>query len=257
MTTCPEGHPVPDGQHFCGDCGTRVVVSCPHGHENPYDNQFCFDCGEPFGGDLHPDPPQDASSSPRLDDEVADRDSATVVLEADSGQAATPAEQVANRPAAEETYSTELGEKERALRRPAVLVTAAVGFLFIVALLFAAAQGGDDDTRASEDDSDPDRASESQPVETVDPHLAAVGVCFDDLNGILMIATTDATTNEVSYNIIRVYGTQDERTQALLQENARFQSEVYQVGLDQANIQSSDRLYAWCENWPGTDSTYG
>lgn len=49
MAKCRNGHDVPDGQHYCGDCGVAVMVVCPDGHENPADNGFCFDCGSPIG----------------------------------------------------------------------------------------------------------------------------------------------------------------------------------------------------------------
>ena len=49
MAKCPNGHDVPDRQHYCGDCGAAMVMMCPDGHENPAANRFCFDCGSPIG----------------------------------------------------------------------------------------------------------------------------------------------------------------------------------------------------------------
>ena len=37
---------IPDGSHFCGNCGTSLALGCPTcGHENPSDNNFCAKCG--------------------------------------------------------------------------------------------------------------------------------------------------------------------------------------------------------------------
>jgi voltage-gated potassium channel len=53
VVTCPNGHPNPARQHFCGECGEPIPApepepSCPNGHPNPAHHHFCGECGEPI-----------------------------------------------------------------------------------------------------------------------------------------------------------------------------------------------------------------
>ena len=48
MARCSNDHEVPDGKHFCGRCGTEMVVACPEGHTTGASNQFCTECGAPL-----------------------------------------------------------------------------------------------------------------------------------------------------------------------------------------------------------------
>jgi len=42
---CPEGHPNPAGQRFCGQCATPLAGLCPNGHANPAERKYCGFCG--------------------------------------------------------------------------------------------------------------------------------------------------------------------------------------------------------------------
>ncbi len=51
MATCPNGHPNPDNQEFCRECGAPImsaVAICPYGHINPEHAHFCEQCGAPI-----------------------------------------------------------------------------------------------------------------------------------------------------------------------------------------------------------------
>ncbi len=51
MATCENGHENPTTHHFCGDCGTPLLIAqavCAHGHRNPDDQNFCDECGAPL-----------------------------------------------------------------------------------------------------------------------------------------------------------------------------------------------------------------
>ena len=51
VVTCVNGHPSPDGQYFCGECGDlleRGAIICLAGHANPDDRRFCGECGAPL-----------------------------------------------------------------------------------------------------------------------------------------------------------------------------------------------------------------
>lgn len=47
---CPNQHPVPEGNSFCGTCGAHMPENgavCRNGHEVPAGNSFCGTCGSP------------------------------------------------------------------------------------------------------------------------------------------------------------------------------------------------------------------
>jgi hypothetical protein len=51
MATCPNGHEIPEGAHFCGERSApleRNMVLCPKGHPNPEGYYFCEECGTPI-----------------------------------------------------------------------------------------------------------------------------------------------------------------------------------------------------------------
>lgn len=51
MRTCPNGHDLPDDDHFCGECGALTVRNaelCAQGHVNSERHKFCGDCGAPL-----------------------------------------------------------------------------------------------------------------------------------------------------------------------------------------------------------------
>lgn len=50
----------PDGQKFCGECGTALVAVCTNGHPNSPDQKFCGECGVALAGP----PPTTATPSP-------------------------------------------------------------------------------------------------------------------------------------------------------------------------------------------------
>ena len=52
--TCPTcGHQNPEGQKFCGECGTPLQAACPTcGHVNPPGQKFCGDCGTALGATM-------------------------------------------------------------------------------------------------------------------------------------------------------------------------------------------------------------
>lgn len=61
MSSCPNGHEVPDGYLYCGECGTEVTVRCPEGHEVGASDSHCTECGVPLGFDTAAAPaPDDA-----------------------------------------------------------------------------------------------------------------------------------------------------------------------------------------------------
>jgi hypothetical protein len=48
---CANGHDNPDGQSFCGECGStlqQAVVKCANGHENAPGQRYCGECGAPL-----------------------------------------------------------------------------------------------------------------------------------------------------------------------------------------------------------------
>jgi class 3 adenylate cyclase/tetratricopeptide (TPR) repeat protein len=50
MTCASCGHVNPEGQKFCGECGTPLQAACPScGHVNPPGQKFCGECGTPLG----------------------------------------------------------------------------------------------------------------------------------------------------------------------------------------------------------------
>jgi hypothetical protein len=61
---CANGHDNPDGQSFCGECGTtlqRAVLKCANGHDNIPGQRYCGECGAsltqaPAGGELEGSP---------------------------------------------------------------------------------------------------------------------------------------------------------------------------------------------------------
>jgi class 3 adenylate cyclase/tetratricopeptide (TPR) repeat protein len=57
--TCANcGSPNPDGQKFCGECGTALIAVCSNGHPNSPDQKFCGECGVALAG------PATASAAP-------------------------------------------------------------------------------------------------------------------------------------------------------------------------------------------------
>jgi hypothetical protein len=74
LVRCPQGHPNPNAQKFCSQCGVSLAaagqVICPNGHANPPASQFCGECATaldprasqpvqppPPGGDVVARPP--------------------------------------------------------------------------------------------------------------------------------------------------------------------------------------------------------
>ena len=47
MPECPNGHPVPAGKRFCGQCGIAVPQHCRNGHLVADGKPFCGQCGAP------------------------------------------------------------------------------------------------------------------------------------------------------------------------------------------------------------------
>jgi hypothetical protein len=43
---CPQGHGNPNGQKFCGQCGSALAGLCPNGHRSPDGQKFCGECGQ-------------------------------------------------------------------------------------------------------------------------------------------------------------------------------------------------------------------
>ena len=64
MPECLNGHPVPDGKRFCGECGIAVPQHCPNGHPVADGKPFCGQCGAPLS-EPDPDHPKPARRSRR------------------------------------------------------------------------------------------------------------------------------------------------------------------------------------------------
>ncbi len=63
-TTC--GAVNPEGQKFCGACGSALTAICINGHQNPPGQRFCGECGEPLGASGVATPRADDAGERRL-----------------------------------------------------------------------------------------------------------------------------------------------------------------------------------------------
>jgi len=48
---CPEGHPNPQTNRFCTECGVSLAGVCPSGHLNPEGHLYCGECGVPIAAE--------------------------------------------------------------------------------------------------------------------------------------------------------------------------------------------------------------
>lgn len=119
MTTCENGHAVPGGQPYCGECGAEILVACPAGHHTSALNHFCTVCGSP----LSP-APIDATGDDAVDGDAAHYhgDHAPVV-------AAPPKDgRLSDAPQPD-------AERTRWLRSPALAIVGLVGVAAVGALM--------------------------------------------------------------------------------------------------------------------------
>ncbi|TFG94774.1 MAG: guanylate cyclase, partial [Myxococcales bacterium] len=60
------GHENPDGNHFCGGCGTALAKACTScAHPNPPDHRFCGACGASLEAGAAPAPEAAPERDPR------------------------------------------------------------------------------------------------------------------------------------------------------------------------------------------------
>lgn len=62
---CPQGHPNPPGQMYCGQCGSPLTGLCPNGHTVPEGQKFCGQCGSAVTAPSQEGGSRPVHSSPR------------------------------------------------------------------------------------------------------------------------------------------------------------------------------------------------
>jgi hypothetical protein len=126
-----------------------------------------------------------------------------------------------------------------------VVACVLVGAVLVI-VAAAALGGGDEGGESSAEESRPATATT-----TIDPEVLSEDACSDDLTSII-VASFETAAGTPDTNYIRlVYGSEDPRTQFMVQTAVGAYSEQYRVGASRAGAATAVAVRNWCRDYAG------